>query len=304
MLKCDTQLTRPFWFGCTVSPGPNGVEIFAAGTRNPYSVYYHSSGKIYATDNGGDKGLGPRATGCAPGQNTTEFKAGDQLLLIKRGRYYGHPNHKRAKALSDPRQCVWRNQNEPSDAQFTAPILKTPSSLGSVIEFEADHFKGQMRGDLIISKYNDALQRVILSADGETVNPFSDPIVQLAGTGGLAVTQAPDGSLIDARYASHKCFVYKPVEAASTVLEIKAVFPRRGVLAGGSKLTIFGVNFRGTPMVTVGGGACTNAVVISATKMTCLLPMGTLGKKDVVVTIGAASDTYAGGYRYITGRPL
>jgi hypothetical protein len=51
MLKCDSQLTLPFWFGSTstVSSGPNGVEVFAAGTRNPYGVYVHSNGKVYAT---------------------------------------------------------------------------------------------------------------------------------------------------------------------------------------------------------------------------------------------------------------
>jgi hypothetical protein len=27
--------------------GPNGVEIFAAGLRNPFGVYVHSSGKVY-----------------------------------------------------------------------------------------------------------------------------------------------------------------------------------------------------------------------------------------------------------------
>jgi hypothetical protein len=27
--------------------GPNGVEVFAAGFRNPFGVYVHSNGKVY-----------------------------------------------------------------------------------------------------------------------------------------------------------------------------------------------------------------------------------------------------------------
>jgi hypothetical protein len=32
--------------------GPNGVEIFAPGLRNPYGIVMHSNGELYATDNG------------------------------------------------------------------------------------------------------------------------------------------------------------------------------------------------------------------------------------------------------------
>jgi IPT/TIG domain/Glucose / Sorbosone dehydrogenase len=282
--------------------GPNGVEIFAAGVRNPYGVLLHSNDKVYATDNGSNVGLGNRATGCGPGQNATAFDTGDKLYLLKRGGYYGHPNHKRAQ--TDPRQCVWRSADEPSDAQYTAPILKVESSTDGIIEFVSDHFKGQMRGDLILSKYNDALFRVILSPYGETVNPFSSPMIRLAGQDGLAVTQVRDGSLMDVRHATSKCFRYTPVEEDSTEMEIKAVFPRRGALAGGSKFMIFGTNFNGSPTVTVGGSPCTNVVVKSANKIECRLPVGTVGRKNVVVTIGAVSDTFANGYRYITGQPL
>jgi IPT/TIG domain len=232
----------------------------------------------------------------------------DELNLIKRGGYYGHPNSKRAE--KDPRQCVWRAASLPSDGKgYTGPMMKLASSTDGIIEFESDHFKGQMRGDLILSKYTDGLFRVILNADGTSVNPNSDPAIALnAGDNGLAVTQAPDGSLVDARHDTNSCYFFKPVETPSLTLDIKAVFPRRGSLAGGTKLSIFGVNFARTTApvsVSIGGKACTNVVVVSTRKMECTLPMHTVvGKKDVMVTVGGQTDTFVKGYRYITGKPL
>jgi IPT/TIG domain/Glucose / Sorbosone dehydrogenase len=280
--------------------GPNGVEVFAAGTRNPFGVTVHTNGKVYATDNGPNSEYGPVALNCteqAPG--VTES---DKLLLLQRGGYYGHPNRKRAE--TDPRQCTWRSPNLPSQNGYTAPLMKVQASTCGIIEFESDHFNGQMRGDLILSKYNSELYRVILSPDGTTVNPYTDPAVPLVGNGGLAVTQAPDGSLIDARHTEGSCYVYKPVESTSSAMDIKSVFPRRGGLAGGSQLMIFGVNFGGSPNVTIGGNACVNATLVSPKKITCVLPPSTVGRKDVTVSTSSASDTFVKGYRYITGRQV
>jgi glucose/arabinose dehydrogenase len=280
--------------------GPKGVEVFGAGTRNPFRVLKHSNGNIYATDNGPNPGFGYMATGCGASQSIPDMYSFDELNLIKRGGFYGHPNFKRAQ--TDPRQCVWRSADALSEDGYTEPLLKLASSTDGLIEFESDHFNGQMRGDLIVSKYKDGLYRVILSDDG-TVNVNSDPAIELIGDDGLDVTQAPDGSLMDARYEANAVFFYKPDEAATTYMDIKTVFPRRGGLAGGSKLMIFGVNFDGAPVVTVGGLVCTSPVRVSTKRIDCTLPTGGLGRADVVVTIGAASDTYAKGYRYITGIP-
>jgi Glucose / Sorbosone dehydrogenase/IPT/TIG domain len=281
--------------------GPKGVEVFGAGTRNPFRVFKHSNGNLYATDNGPNPGFGYMATGCGAGQSIPDMYSFDELNIIKRGSFYGHPNFKRAQ--TDPRQCVWRSADALSEDGYTEPLLKLASSTDGLIEFESDHFSGQLRGNLILSKYKDGLYRVILLDDG-TVNVNSDPAIELIGDDGLDVTQAPDGSLMDARYETSSVFFYKPDEAATTKMDVKTVFPRRGGLAGGSKLMIFGVNFDGAPVVTVGGKVCTNPVRVSTKKIECILPAGVLGRADVVVTIGAATDTYAKGYRYITGRPV
>jgi IPT/TIG domain/Glucose / Sorbosone dehydrogenase len=245
--------------------GPDGVEVFAACTRNPIGITLHSNGRLYATDNGPNSPHGPVALNCthqAPGVTAT-----DKLLLIQRGGYYGHPNHKRAE--TDDRQCTWRSPGMASQDGYTAPLMRLQSSTCGIIEFESDHFNGQRRGDLILSKYNSVLFRVILSPDGSTINPYTEPAVPLAGFGGLAVTQTPDGSLIDVRHTNGEVHVFKPVEAPSSALDIKAVFPKQGVLAGGTELMIFGVNFSGSPTVTIGDSPLLYVVLVSASKITC-----------------------------------
>jgi hypothetical protein len=51
--------------------------------------------------------------------------------------------------------------------------------------------------------------------------------------------------------------------------------------------------------VTVGGTAATDVQVTSATELTAVVPAGTAGPADVVVSTSAGSDTLADGYTYI-----
>jgi hypothetical protein len=86
-------------------------------------------------------------------------------------------------------------------------MLRIASSTEGIIEFGTNHFNGQMRGNLILSKYKDELFRVILSPDGTTVAPGSNPPITLVGDWGLAVTQAPNGNMFDARYDQNRSFL-------------------------------------------------------------------------------------------------
>jgi len=182
--------------------------------------------------------------------------------------------------------------------------MKLASSTDGIIEYEATHFGSQMRGNLVLAKYGGSLYRVILSPDGRSVIPASDPAINLGGQDSLSIAQAPDGTIISANYNQNNLFYYAPIEPATSQMSIKSVFPRRGALAGGSTLHIYGVNFAtGTPTVTVGGKQCTGAVRKSATKISCTLPLGTKGAVDVTVTTGTSTSTMPKGYRYILGKP-
>jgi len=118
--------------------GLGSVEVFAHGNRNPYDLVLHSNGLLYGTDNGPNINYGPRATGCTPGEELPEIEEEDKINLLEYGKYYGHPNRKRG--ATDPRQCIWRSQNEPSDDDFTAPLVIGTSSIDGICEFQTNHF--------------------------------------------------------------------------------------------------------------------------------------------------------------------
>lgn len=240
-------------------------------------------------------------TGCGPGEFIPDVYNGDEINLLKRGQYYGHPNAKRAAVDNDARQCKWRKPDDPSDSTHTPPIAMSQSSTDGLIEYQADHFDRQLRGNLIASKYKGGLYRIILTPDGLGVVPQSNPPIALVGKNGLDVTQAPNGNLIEVLYSGNSLFYHKPTESPTTALQVKAVFPRRAGQAGGNTLKIYGANFGAAPSVLAGGSNCP-VVSVSAQAIACTLPGGS-GTIDITVTSAAGSYTFQNGYRYIKGVP-
>jgi len=166
--------------------------------------------------------------------------------------------------------------------------------------------RGQLRYNLLYSKYTQGLFRVILKPDGLGVVPQSDPPLKIvdASDKGLGITQAPDGSIVEVRQPTGEIWIHQPDEPETASLIAKSCHPRRGGQAGGNKLTIYGVNLRknGEPTVNVGPYSCP-VTSSTSSKITCTLPGG-IGTADVVVTSGADSYTFKRGYRYITGLPV
>ena len=240
-------------------------------------------------------------SGCDPSDIIDDQQREDKMVIVQQGKYYGHPNPRRAAYFQDPRQCIWRNPTEVTSADYEAPIAMQLSSAAGIIEYTADYFNGQLRGNLLHVKYKSTIRRTVLSPDGLSVNPLSRPALPLVGSSGLDVTQAPNGNLIEFRYSGNTIFVQKPTEAASPVLKVYTVFPNRGGLAGGTPLKIFGSNFGSNPTVSMGTNIC-NIIGGTATPtyIECTIPGGS-GTVDVVVTSGSTSYTFERGYRYIAG---
>ena len=65
---------------------------------------------------------------------------------------------------------------------------------------------------------------------------LSDPVL-LDVNGGLDVTMAPDGTLFVAKNGEKKVIYLEPLELEDPNLVVKSVFPRRGLQAGGTRLT-------------------------------------------------------------------
>jgi hypothetical protein len=59
-----------------------------------------------------------------------------------------------------------------------------------------------------------------------------------------------------------------------------------------------GTNFTAGMTVTVGGVACTDVTVLSATSATCVTPVGTAGAADVVVDVSGLTATLPASFTY------
>lgn len=150
----------------------------------------------------------------------------------------------------------------------------------------------------------------MLSDDGERVDPSSDPAILLGGDNSLSIAQAPNGVIVDARYISHKLYVFVPREDETTTgndnrATIHSVFPRRGGLSGGSVLHVYGINFPATSTfaISVGSKVCSHPTRHSEQELTCTLPGGQHGSTaDIAVNFGeGVSAKFAKGYRYVKG---
>jgi len=65
---------------------------------------------------------------------------------------------------------------------------------------------------------------------------------------------------------------------------VSSISPNTGLAAGGTAVTISGINFTGATGVTFGGTAATAVAVVNANTITCTSPAKAAGTYDVVVT--------------------
>ncbi|MCZ7376549.1 phage tail tube protein [Micromonospora sp. WMMC250] len=82
---------------------------------------------------------------------------------------------------------------------------------------------------------------------------------------------------------------------------VTAVAPNTGPAAGGTLVTITGINFTGATAVTFGGTAATSFRVISPSVISAVTPAKTAGVHDVLVTTpnGTSANTTADNYTYV-----
>lgn len=100
----------------------------------------------------------------------------------------------------------------------------------------------------------------------------------------------------------NNAFTYNPIP---TIVSTTAngVSPARSRLGGGATLTLTGTGFLSGASVSLGGDACTPVTVVSATQITCTIPLAAeSGVRAVTVTNqDTQSVTLAGGFTYEDG---
>jgi N-acetylneuraminic acid mutarotase len=206
---------------------PCDVEVYASGLRNSYDFWFHSNGRLYATDNGlGVEGTVPALPpGWLPGQScegahsgSTEIAAHnpgrrpDLLYEVEPGDYMGHPNPSRD-------ECVFFGGNPTASDDHPVPAMdggtdyldstvyasgtapesnwKPPlfsfalnKSANGILEYQSQSFCGELAGELLVAYYSqqDQIRRLRLTPDGLSVDAEETLIRSTTATGGAALS--------------------------------------------------------------------------------------------------------------------
>lgn len=280
------------------------VGVHAPGMRNTYDLVLSTWGHLYATDNGPNGVFGPASTSCdSDGGEPGPHSSKDEVLLIEYDNYYGHPNRNRGRY--DPRQCIYRDQSEPSiPAEFTQAIALWSSSVDGITEYRASTFGGQMRGELLMQRFGTKTRRVQLSEDKRWVADIKtlDP-----NTTALDVTTGPGGAILAMDYLGDRVRVLVPVDAAAFGLTVYDIYPWRAPSTGGQRFEIGGEGFgslAGTS-VTIGGVPATLTSVTSR-RIEGIVPAGIAPEMqlvDVVVQVGLDVETLSQAFMALPPSP-
>lgn len=242
-----------------VLPGSGDISVYATGLRNSFGIARTFSGKVYATDNGANKGFGLKSLSCTT-QGPFAGNVKDELNLIVKGAHYGHANRAQGK-------CVW--------GAGTKSVWDFQSSTDGVIEYWANTFQGPLKGDIITSQYtttNPSFQgntnRVQLNGDGSVKSS-----VVLNAYSGVAVENGLFGEIVMPRVSKFQIAVLKPVYAAPNLPFVVAVTPKTGVAA--QLIHVGGNNFKAGLSATLGGKACVLEGPVLPTSFKCITPGGT-----------------------------
>jgi N-acetylneuraminic acid mutarotase/glucose/arabinose dehydrogenase len=286
--------------GVVVAAGVD-VAVHAPGLRNPYDLVLHTNRRLYATDNGPNTTFGPASTG--PDTQSPDPTGPDEVVLVEAGNYYGAAN--RTRGTFDPRQNVYRGAATASiPGEYVAPLLTVSSSSDGITEYRATTFQSQMRDDLLVQRWNGALKRIALSADGRSALGSLD----IKTTNALDVETGPGGAIVVVQYSpGGRIRVLEPDDPTATSMTAYDIFPWRARASSGDAFVIGGVNF-GTladTTVTIGGLPAT------VTEVTPLRIKGTLPTNptpttdllDVVVTSDSRQSSIPDGFRYLFDAP-
>lgn len=115
---------------------------------------------------------------------------------------------------------------------------------------------------------------------------------------GVSGWSAPNGQVVTVT-RGQTTFVTGNYAPAAGTPSISSVHPGFGALAGGTVLTIEGINLTGTSSVMIGGKPATNVTVAGPTQVTCITPSSTVyGTAPVVLQTPSGSATSDNGFAY------
>ena len=282
-----------------VAPGVD-VSVYAPGLRNPFDVVFTTAARVYATDNGPNHSFGRASTG--PDSDVTDPEAPDEVMHVVAGAYHGHPNRNRGRV--DYREYIYRHpQDAPVFREHTRPMVVIPSSVDGIDEYRGTTFNDQLRGALLVQKWNGGLYALELGA-GE--RQTQSVVRYERATAGLDVVYSPGGSLVAADYSADTVTVSVPFDRSITGMKAIDIFPWRAPIEGGHPFVIGGIGFGdvGGTTVTIGGRAAI-VTTVSSTRVAGIIPSAvdpTADLLDVEVTSDGETSILPAAFRYVFRR--
>ncbi|MDX2303316.1 MAG: malectin domain-containing carbohydrate-binding protein [Microscillaceae bacterium] len=196
--------------GGTYDPfAPNApLTFYATGLRNVYDLVWHSNGELYAPSNGSAAGgnsptsdpNNPRYI--APNPNVLYNGADsipaalniqptqpDWLFRIESGGYYGHPNPQRAEYIVgrgdfEVANPIYDGINPDPNYRKASFAFGVNQSPNGIIEYRSNAFGGLLRGKLMVTRFSQNDDIIILEPGGvnkDIIASYVDPL----GTAGF-----------------------------------------------------------------------------------------------------------------------
>jgi glucose/arabinose dehydrogenase len=207
ILRIDYKTITTFPYSVDTSLGYNPqasgakVTTYATGTRNPFSVLWHSNGKLYAPVNESANGNSPAdPAGGAPAlSGLPAFN--DYFTQVVQGKFYGHPNPTRAEyrlnganptSGADPFEVSQYPVGTSANANWRKPDLDLGlhrSPDGSV-EFKSNVFGGVLKGQVLVTEYSQGKDIIAIQLDASG-NAVSRTVVMSGFNNPLPITADP-----------------------------------------------------------------------------------------------------------------
>ncbi|OSX69651.1 hypothetical protein BU14_1304s0002, partial [Porphyra umbilicalis] len=275
-----------------VKTSGDDVAVYASGLRNSFGMVRHTSGRLFATDNGMNANFGPISTSCTT--QTGEDNRPDKIVEVVKSGYYGHPH--RGRGRTDPRQCVFYDGDASIPGVYEAPLGRVESSTDGMVEYTANTFAFQLKADVIASKFavggDGKLFRLALNA---STSQLTGPPTVFADTSGLSVAMDRRGALVMPQVMQGRVLLLRPLAPPPRAPFLTSVWPVRGPLGGGNRATLTGVGLwapaagaaAGLPRVVFGGMPCDDVVAVGGdgTTVSCVVPPGDARRRAVRVFV-------------------
>jgi hypothetical protein len=170
------------------------LTIYASGIRNAYDMVFHSiNGELYVPTNGSAAGGNtpqsntgtvrpdgtPYSGPFVPALNAVPQTQDDFLFRIEKGGYYGHPNPKRGEYVlnggnpgpgTDPAEVSVYPVGTLPDANWRGAAFnfQNNKSPNGVIEYKNKTFEGLLKNKLLVVRYSQKNDIIVLTPGGTT----------------------------------------------------------------------------------------------------------------------------------------